>query len=143
MQATIQFLKDALRHEVKASAFYNKAAEVTRDDKSRMLYLELGGMEDDHASHLLDKINHTPYGKEFDADAFMRGLDNDLEAGISPAELQLIETGSLRQVLELAISLEHTKPAPTMKNWPARRPMPSSRHTARPPFWKNAAMCGN
>ncbi|MBF0460493.1 MAG: ferritin family protein [Magnetococcales bacterium] len=107
MQATIQFLKDALRHEVKASVFYSKAAEVTRDDKTRMLYIELGGMEDGHANSLLEKIHQTPYGQAFDARAFMQGLENDLEASVSLAELQLIETGTLSQVLELAIQLEH------------------------------------
>ncbi len=107
MQAAIQFFKDALRHEVKASAFYNKAAEITRDDESRMLYLKLAGMEDDHANQLLEKVKQAPCGQAFDVDAYVRELDNSAESIILPAEMTLIETGTMRQVLELAISLEH------------------------------------
>lgn len=107
MQAAIQFFKDALRHEVKASAFYSKAAEVTRDDESRMLYIRLSGMEEDHASQLVQKIKNAPCGNAFDVDAFLKELENSTAATISPEDLTLIETGTLRQVLELAISYEH------------------------------------
>ncbi|MEO5348974.1 MAG: ferritin family protein [Magnetococcus sp. YQC-3] len=107
MQAAIQFFKDALRHEVRASAFYGKAAEITRDDESRMLYLKLAGMEDDHAGQLAQKVKNAECGKTFDVDAFLRELDSDIDATISPADLKLIETGTMRQVLELAISYEN------------------------------------
>ncbi len=106
MQAAIQCDKDALRHEMKASAFYNKAAEITRDDESRMLFIKLSGMEDDHANQLAAKVKNAPCGQHFDVGAFMRELDNDAQATISPADLQVIENGTVQQVLELAISYE-------------------------------------
>ncbi|MEO5363497.1 MAG: ferritin family protein [Magnetococcus sp. DMHC-8] len=107
MQAAIQFFKDALRHETKASAFYTKAAEITRDDESRMLYLKLAGMEDDHANQLLEKVKNAPCGQAFDVDGFVRELENSTESSISPTDMHLIETGTMRQVLELAITYEN------------------------------------
>ncbi|MBF0584711.1 MAG: ferritin family protein [Magnetococcales bacterium] len=107
MQAAIQFFKDALRQEVKASAFYNKAAEITRDDESRMLYLKLAGMEDGHTAQLLEKVRNAPCGRAFDVDAFVREVEAGADSAISPEEMQLIETGSIRQVLELAIQFEN------------------------------------
>lgn len=108
MQAAIQFFKDALRHEVKASIFYNKAAEITRDDESRMLFIKLAGMEDDHTNLLVDKVKNAPCGKAFDVNAFVTELDSNTPAAISPEEAKVVETGSLREVLELAIELEQT-----------------------------------
>ena len=106
MQAAIQFFKDALRHEVKASAFYNKAAEITRDDESRMLFIKLAGMEDEHTNRLLDKVKNAPCGKAFDIPAFMKELEADTTQAISADESEIIESGSLREVLALAIRLE-------------------------------------
>ncbi|MEO5338893.1 MAG: ferritin family protein [Magnetococcus sp. MYC-9] len=107
MQAAIQFFKDALHHEVRAAAFYNKAAEITRDDESRMLYIKLAGMEEGHTSWLVDKVKQAPCGKAFDVDAFVRELENEAGDAISPEHLNLIETGTLREVLELAIQFEN------------------------------------
>ncbi|MBF0160796.1 MAG: ferritin family protein [Magnetococcales bacterium] len=107
MQAAIQFFKDALHHEVRAAAFYNKAAEITRDDESRMLYIKLAGMEEGHTSSLVEKVKTAPCGKAFDVDAFVRELENEAADAISPEHLSLIETGSMRQVLELAIQFEN------------------------------------
>lgn len=107
MHTAIQFFKDALQHEVKASAFYNKAAEITRDDESRMLYLKLAGMEDGHTNQLLEKVRNAPCGKAFDVDAFVRELEENAASSISPSEMSLIETGTIRQVLELAIKFEN------------------------------------
>lgn len=106
MQAAIQFFKDALRHEVKASAFYNKAVEVTRDDESRMLFIKLAGIEDGHTNALLDKVKDAPCGKSFDVDAFLKELEANVVPAISPEESKLIESGTLSEVLDLAIKLE-------------------------------------
>ncbi len=106
MQAAIQFFRDALRHEMKASAFYSKAAEITRDDESRMLFIKLSGMEDDHANQLVAKIKKAPCAQGLDVDSFVRALESDAEATISDADLHTITNGTVRQVLELAIGYE-------------------------------------
>ena len=106
MQAAIKFFKDALCHEVKASAFYNKASEITRDDESRMLFIKLAGMEDGHTNTLLDKVKDAPCGKAFDVDAFVKELEDNTTPAISTEEAKLIETGTLREVLAMAIEME-------------------------------------
>ena len=106
MQAAIQFFKDALRNEVKASAFYDKAAEITQDDKSRMLFIELAGMEDDHTNLLLTKVKNAPCGKAFDVDGYVNELEASTDPVISAEEAKIIESGSLHEVLGLAIELE-------------------------------------
>ena len=106
MQAAIQFFKDALRHEIKASAFYNKAAEITRDDESRMLFIKLAGMEDGHANALLAKVQDAPCGKAFDVKAFVAELEDSVEPVISDEETKLIESGTPHEVLDLAITFE-------------------------------------
>lgn len=115
MQAAIQFFKDALRHEVKASAFYNKAAEITQDDESRMLFLDLAGMEDGHARQLLEKVQDAPCGQAFDGTAYLKELESDAEPSISPKESQLIESGPISEVLKMAIALEE-KASKTYEN---------------------------
>ena len=106
MQAAIQFFKDALRNEVKAAAFYNKAAEITQNDESRMLFYELAGKEDGHANILAEKAKNAPCGKAFDVGAFLDELADGTVPVISPEEAKIIETGSVREVLELAIRIE-------------------------------------
>ncbi len=42
MESPTDILKTVLSHEVKASAFYSLASEITHNDESRMLFIELG-----------------------------------------------------------------------------------------------------
>ena len=106
MQAAIQFFKDALRNEVKAAAFYNKAAEITQNDESRMLFYKLAGMEDEHANLLASKAKNAPCGRAFDVGAFLNELEDGPVPSLSPEETKIIETGSVSEVLQLAIRME-------------------------------------
>ena len=105
MQAAIQFFKDALRNEVKAAAFYNKAAEITQNDESRMLFYKLAGMEDEHANLLASKAKNAPCGRDFDVGAFLNELEDGPVPSLSPEETKIIETGLEPQYLEHLLSM--------------------------------------
>ena len=106
MQAAIQFFKDALQHEAKAVAFYERAAEITQNDESRMLFLKLIGLEEEHATVLLEKVKGAPCGKAFDVDAYVQTLEGSATDAISPEEAVVMASGSPHQVLEMAIRME-------------------------------------
>lgn len=106
MQDAIQFFKDALSNEVKAAALYEQAAESTRDDESRMLFLKLADMEDGHARVLANKVKNAPCGQGFDVDGYLKELESTVNPTLSAAEQEIINKGTIRQVLELAIAHE-------------------------------------
>lgn len=106
METATDIIKKALRNEIHASAFFAKAAEMTKDDESRMLFLELGGMEDNHADALVEKLKHTPCGDDLDLAAYLKELENSAEPIMTPEELATIENGDARTVLRMAIDLE-------------------------------------
>lgn len=108
MQSAADVLKNALFNEVKASAFYAKAAEITQNDASRMVFLSLSDMEDDHARVLIQRAANAPCAAEFDASAYLSQLEATMDATITVEENELLKTGTVRQVLEMAVQLEST-----------------------------------
>lgn len=107
MEKPIDIIKQALRNELHASAFFAKAAELTKDDESRMLFLELGGMEDDHAAALVERLKSAPCAKDTDLPALLKQLESSPEPVLPAAEMVIIENGDPRAVLSLAIDLEN------------------------------------
>ncbi|MEO5376506.1 MAG: ferritin family protein [Magnetococcus sp. DMHC-6] len=107
MQTATDFFKSALFQEVHAGAFYNKASEITHNDESRMLFLEMAQMEDDHARSLIERAKNAPCVLDFDPYQYLTELESNMEATISENEMNVIQNGDLRTVLALAIELEN------------------------------------
>ncbi|MBF0342502.1 MAG: ferritin family protein [Magnetococcales bacterium] len=107
METATDIIKQALRNEIHASAFFAKAAEVTKDDESRMLFLELGGVEDKHADELVERLQNTPCAQNLNMKAYLKELEESSEPIMTAEELDIIENGNSRAVLRLAIDLEN------------------------------------
>ncbi|MBF0178296.1 MAG: ferritin family protein [Magnetococcales bacterium] len=106
MEKAVQLLRVAILNEIKASAYYAQAAEVTTNDVSRMLLLELASQEEDHARHLIDMTRGTPLGHKFDAETYLRELEKDPEGSLSARENQALAKADPRGVLEIAMHME-------------------------------------
>lgn len=106
MQATVQLFKTALYHEVKSGAFYSRAAEITKNDESRMLFIELSDMEDSHISNLVKKVKNTPWPQEFNPEEYLKELESSVENIISTEEKEMLQKDDMKAVLEFAISME-------------------------------------
>ncbi len=105
MEKAIEIFKNALELEIEAGVFYEKAAEMTKDDESRMVFLELAGMEDNHAQLILERFKDTDFGKSFDADGWFKELEEETEK-LSVEASDLITTGDMRTVLSFALKME-------------------------------------
>ena len=106
MQVTAELFKSALKHEVRSEVFFNQAAEITKNDESRMLFLELSDMETDHIRHLIDNTKGTPWPKEFNPDTYVNELESSVEGKISVEATEVLENGDMKAVLDLAIDME-------------------------------------
>lgn len=106
MSAAVDVLKEALRNEARAAAFYELAAEVTQDDESRMLFLEMVDFEEGHARTLVERVGGSATFKGFDAAAYVKELESSVETTLKRTETDVIVNGTIRQVLELAIKME-------------------------------------
>tara|TARA_B100000315_G_scaffold260158_1_gene319603 strand:- start:3356 stop:3838 length:483 start_codon:yes stop_codon:yes gene_type:complete len=106
MQATIELFKKALKHEVKSEVFFNRAAEITKNDESRMLFLELSDMENGHIQHLINKTKSTPWPQKFNPETYVKELESSMESIISAEETEILQNGDMKAVLELAIGME-------------------------------------
>ncbi|MBF0611994.1 MAG: ferritin family protein [Magnetococcales bacterium] len=107
MKSATEVFKTALYNEVKANAFYAKAAEITKNDESRMLFLQLGDMEDDHARMLVKKVGGLPMVQGFNAETYLEGLEANAHAVIDEKEMAVLNTGSMAEILQLAVELEN------------------------------------
>ena len=106
MDRAIEILKSALEHEVRAEVFYAKAAVLTHNDESRMVFLELSGMEDDHARRLVNRCQPRALAAGFDAAGFLGQLEADTENLLTVEVNRLIREGEMADVLEFAIQQE-------------------------------------
>lgn len=105
MEKAIEIFKNALELEVQAEIFYEKAAETTDNDETRMVFLELADMEGGHARHIVERFKDTDFGKLFDADAWLNELET--ETAKLPIEIDaLITNGEMRAVLDFALKME-------------------------------------
>jgi len=99
-------LKNALANEVKAAAFYKLASEITPDDETRMLFLELAGMEEDHAREFLQKADGTELLDGFDADAYLTELESNMHDIAKSSHSDMLKSGDMGAVLDFAIGME-------------------------------------
>ncbi len=106
MEKAIEIFKNALELEVNAEIFYEKAAEITDDDESRMVFLELSDMEDGHAHRIIERFKNTPFGQAFDADSWLKELETTSEKNMEVKVSDLINQGDMRAILESAIKME-------------------------------------
>ncbi|MCP4342937.1 MAG: ferritin family protein [Desulfobulbaceae bacterium] len=106
MSTASDVLKNALANEVKAAAFYNLASRITVDDEARMLFIELAGLEEDHAREFLKKAEGTELLEGFDADAYLAELEKDMHEVAKSSHSEMFEKGDMTEVLNFAIDME-------------------------------------
>jgi rubrerythrin len=106
MEKAIEIFKNALELEVQAELFYEKAAEMTTDDESRMVFLELTDMEDGHAHRIVERFKDTDFGKLFDADAWLQELEEETAKNLPLEANELVTSGNMRAVLDFALKME-------------------------------------
>jgi rubrerythrin len=106
MEKAIEIFKNALEMEVQAEIFYEKAAEVTEDDESRMVFLELSNMEDGHARRIVERFKKTAFGSAFDADKWLYEVEREDDKILNVEISDLIAQGDMRAILESAVKME-------------------------------------
>jgi rubrerythrin len=106
MEKAIEIFKNALELEVQAELFYEKAAELTNDDESRMVFLELADMEDGHAHHIVERFKDTDFGKMFDADGWLVEVEREDNKILDVEAVDVIAQGDMKAILKYAISME-------------------------------------
>jgi rubrerythrin len=106
MESIVEIIKMAIENEVRANVFYAKSSEITQDDASRMVFLELASMEDDHAQLLVKRFQSTLAEHGIDAGAFLLQTETDTSEVLRVEETELITNGEMRAVMEFAIKME-------------------------------------
>lgn len=106
MEKAIEIFKNALELEVQAELFYEKASELTDDDESRMVFLELADMEDGHAHQIVNRFKHTDFGKLFDADAWLKEVEREDDKILDVVAVDVIAQGDMKAILKYAIKME-------------------------------------
>ncbi len=106
MDAPNDVLKNALTNEVKAAAFYNLASTITPDDETRMLFIELAGLEENHARDFLQKAVGTELLDGFNAEAYLSELEENMHEDAKSSHSDLLNSGDMNAVLNFAIGME-------------------------------------
>jgi len=106
MPTPIDVVKKALFNEVRSQAFYRLAAEVTDRDDTRVLFMELGELEQGHAREIAERIAGPPLSLSFDARAYIDELEAGVDVLVPPADEATVRSGNLKAVLKLAKRLE-------------------------------------
>jgi rubrerythrin len=106
MSDLVEIFKKALRNEVKARAFYRLASEVTQNDETRMLFLELAGFEENHADELVKMAQHVRFDEEWDPEGYLDDLESHTHASVSNHELSAVLNGDMGTVLKIARQME-------------------------------------
>ena len=106
MQTLLDAFKLALFNEVKSSAFYRRAAEVTRYNESRVWLLALAGLEEDHAHAIARRVGSNGFAAEFDALRYLDELQATVEVVLTPEEEAIVVAGERPEVFALAKSME-------------------------------------
>ncbi len=106
MEKAIEIFKNALELEVQAELFYEKASELTKDDESRMVFLELADMEDGHAHRIVERFKDTDFGKMFDADSWLEEVEREDNKILDVEAIDVIAQGDMKAILKYAIRME-------------------------------------
>jgi len=106
MSDLVDIFKKALRNEVKARAFYRLASEVTHNDETRMLFIDLAGFEENHATELVKMAQHVRFEEEWDPEGYLDDLESNTHASVADHELTAVLNGDMGTVLEIARQME-------------------------------------
>ncbi|MBF0469912.1 MAG: ferritin family protein [Gammaproteobacteria bacterium] len=106
MSQTLELLKQAIQAEVRSELFYTKAADQTEDDEARMVFIELAGIEDGHARHLVERFSQGATATDVDLHAFLRESEAAGESLLTVEETPLLTEGNMEEVLNFAIAQE-------------------------------------
>ena len=107
MQQTIELFKSALENEIKASVFYEKAAEATHDDSARMLFLELSSFEDGHINRIIEMAHAHNLGNQDELKQFIAQMEDDAESTLTVDETDILDTGDLDAIFRFAVDIEN------------------------------------
>ena len=107
MQQTTELFKSALENEIKATVFYEKAAEATHDDSARMLFLELSSFEDGHVNRIIEVAHAHNLGDPDELKRFISQMEDDVESTLSVEESDLLDTGDLDAIFKFAVDIEN------------------------------------
>ncbi len=106
MDKVADIVKLALENEIRAKVFYAKASEITSVGESQMVFLELAGMEDQHAQLLVKRFGALLHEQGFDAADHLQRSEARTEHTLGIEETRLITDGEMRAVVEFAIGME-------------------------------------
>ena len=106
MKKVVDLVKVAIENEVKAKAFYARAAQIASQGESQMVFLELTEMEDGHAKLLVDRFGPLLYAEGTEPRPFLQRLETTVVNAPDGEEYALIERGAMRPVIEFAIGME-------------------------------------
>ena len=106
MRTLLDIFKLALLNEVKAQLFYRIAAEITEGDEARLWFIELSGVEEDHAHELIRAMEQRSLLDGFDARAYLRQLQAPTAAVLRIDEVRSFRQGGLDTVLRYAREME-------------------------------------
>ena len=106
MESVVDVIKFAIKNEVRAKVFYEKASELAKAGDSQMVFMELVEMEDTHAQRLVTGFGDFLQGEGVDAEAYLAELQQNLEQNLEDKQLKLLEKAEMRPVIDFAISME-------------------------------------
>lgn len=106
MATTTDIIKSAMYNEVRAAAFYTLASEITTNDESRMIFIDLAGQEEEHAAHIVKQTKSEQSDQGFDAAAYLQKLEAEVGAGVKSENNELLTNGDMRAVLDFAVNME-------------------------------------
>ncbi len=106
MKKVVDIVKLAIANEVRAKVFYAKAADITSDGESQMVFIELTEMENGHAELLVDRFGVLLQHEGVDGAQYLATLAEDTERTLGVEATDLIVRGEMRAVIEFAIGME-------------------------------------
>jgi rubrerythrin len=106
MSSLINAFREVLRNEAKTEAFYRLASDITHDGESRMVFLELSQIEENHARELIEMARHVPFEEGWDPASYLEEAESLVHATIPNDELNAILDGDMKKVLGIAHHLE-------------------------------------
>lgn len=106
MEKVFDLVRLALDNEIRAKAFYERASEITGDGESQMVFIELAGMEDQHAQLIVNRFGDIFQQAGFDAAGHVQQAASSHTPAVESKENAVIESGDMRSVVEFAIAKE-------------------------------------
>jgi len=106
MEKVFDLVKLALDNEIRAKAFYEGASEITSDGESQMVFIELAGMEDQHAQLIVNRFGDIFQREGFDAAGHVQQAASNKALVMESEGGEVIKRGDMRSVVEFAIAKE-------------------------------------